>query len=110
MGPQKFSAKYRAQDLDDEDLIYDQVKLLAKETPQAAVKVPQPSVLPALYEPTVPPPTTATQQQQSVRYIDENGKYISDQDIAQFVQQLRQQLLQNLITILSSALQSNTVA
>lgn len=69
--------------------------------------------LPPLYEPTVPPASATAshqQQQQSVRYIDENGKYISDQDIAQFVNKLRQQLLKNLITILSSALQSNTVA
>lgn len=57
------------------------------------------------YMPTIPPTTASQQKQQSVRYIDSTGKYYSDQDIATFLQDLRQQLLSNLITLLSSALQ-----
>lgn len=95
--PQKFSATYR----EEEPFHNFQDEQLDSVTPAAQ--------LPPLYQPTIPPPMAASHQQQSVRYIDEKGNYISDQDIAQFVQTLRQQLLKNLITILSSALQSNTV-
>lgn len=115
--PQRFSASFRNEDQnvysgenfdDNEENDEDDESQYETITPAAP--------LPPLYEPTVPPAAAGVagtashqQQQQSVRYIDEHGNYISDQDIAQFVHKLRQQLLQNLITLLSSALQTNAV-
>lgn len=117
MSPQKFSAKYHSSDEDvsadyqDEnqgELEGDIDVRIASDFEQYDTITPA-APLPPLYQPTVPPTATAShqQQQQSVRYVDPNGNYISDQDISQFVQNLRKQLLQNLITILSSALQAN---
>lgn len=113
MSPQKFSAKYHSSDeevqADYQDEEHGELESDIDVRFASKLEEYEAAPLPPLYQPTVPPTATAShqQQQQSVRYVDPNGNYISDQDISQFVQKLRKQLLQNLITILSSALQAN---
>lgn len=115
MSPQKFHSKYRAEEAfnsheeeaREEEEANDDYHEQIEEIVGGPGKLEQFEVAVPTVRP--PPPGTAShhQQQQSVRYVDPHGNYISDQDIMQYAQKLRQQLLQNLITLLSSALQSS---